>query len=178
MVLFDWKRSRNLRSKYTSQWCNMKPPVDYLADCSGVHYRLQLNLYKFILEKYYGLQVVAMYVVCFHPDNAGTGPFVDAVPVMTKEVDLMLRFHKQRLLELRGGAAPKPSAVLNTLRRLQRAHLQHIPGLTFLIPSQHDFHHLSKRSWERCMMWCRVIMDFLMQAALLVPSVFNSERTS
>ena len=75
LVLFDWKRSRDLRSKYTG-FRRMKSPLQHLDDCSGVQYRLQLYCYKFIIEKYYGLQVVQMCVVCAHPDN-GEHVFVD-----------------------------------------------------------------------------------------------------
>ena len=163
VVLFDWKRSKNLQQKYTSRWSSMKQPLQHLDDCSGIHYRLQLNLCKFLLEKYYGLQVVGMFVACFHPDNAIAGPFVDAVPAMTKEVDAMLRFHKHRLLEMSGGAVAKPQAVITTLRSQQEIHLPHLPALARLIPSEADFRSLSKRAWERCVRWSRVILDFLMQ---------------
>jgi len=53
LVLFDWKRSRNLRSKYSCPWRKMKSPCEHLDDCTGIHYRLQLNCYKYLLEKYY-----------------------------------------------------------------------------------------------------------------------------
>jgi len=41
--LFDWKRSKALRSKYACRFRQMLEPLHYLDDCSGIHYRLQLN---------------------------------------------------------------------------------------------------------------------------------------
>jgi hypothetical protein len=69
VVIYDWKRSANLRNKYTNQYQKMVFPFDHLDDCQGNHYRLQLNMYKYILETYYEVSVAAMYVVCTHPDN-------------------------------------------------------------------------------------------------------------
>ena len=54
-----------------------------LPDAQGIKYRLQLNVYRFILEKYYGFVVSSMLVVCLHPDLEV--PFVDEVPHMPKE---------------------------------------------------------------------------------------------
>jgi hypothetical protein len=64
LVIFDWKRSKGLRGKYTNRFQQMKPPFDQLPDCQGMHYRVQLNAYKYLIEKYYGRVVSAMYVVC------------------------------------------------------------------------------------------------------------------
>ena len=97
VILFDWKRTKDLCGKYSNRWANMTPPVSHLEDCAGNHYRLQLNLYKHIIEKYYNLKVRAMRVVCLHPDREGRGPFVDHVPVMDKEIHAILEAHSCRL---------------------------------------------------------------------------------
>lgn len=90
LVLFDWKRTKNLRMKYTNKFRNMHSPLSHIPDCAGWHYRLQLNTYKYILEHHYGYVVSAMYVVCLHPDNMETGPFLDEVPNMSHDVAAML----------------------------------------------------------------------------------------
>ena len=66
----------------------MKRPLGRLSDCQGNHYRVQLNLYKWMLERYYGARVAAMFIVCLHPDN-GDQPFVDDVPVIPEVEELM-----------------------------------------------------------------------------------------
>ena len=64
LLIFDWKRSRDLRAKYSSPFNVMLYPCEHLDDCQGNHYRLQLNCYKYMLEKYYGKVVSGTYVVC------------------------------------------------------------------------------------------------------------------
>ena len=67
----------------------MRPPLQHIPDAVTWHYRLQLNVYRKILQKYYVAQVAGMYVVGCHLDN-GINPFVDKVPFMDFEADLLL----------------------------------------------------------------------------------------
>lgn len=65
--MVDWKRSREIRFHGFGKFG--APPLDKLKDCNYEHYSLQLNLYKFILKKSYGIDVEDMHIVVFHPDN-------------------------------------------------------------------------------------------------------------
>ena len=85
-VLYDWKRTRGLSGKYQNQWRSMRSPLEHLDDVVGNKYRLQLNVYRWILERYYNLRVVEMFVVCLHPE-LGLVPFIDEVPDMQAEVE-------------------------------------------------------------------------------------------
>ena len=68
LTLVDWKCAANLSRKYQNRCAHMLSPLENLADCAGIHYRLQLNCYKYILEKYYEVVVSNMDVVCsLHP---------------------------------------------------------------------------------------------------------------
>ena len=89
VILIDWKRTSGLRDKYKS-FQPMRPPMDHIADRAGMHYRLQLNVYRHLLEKYYSLRVSGMLVVCCHPEHYPT-PFVDCVPRLEEETNLMLK---------------------------------------------------------------------------------------
>ena len=71
----------------------------HLDDCTGVHYRLQLNCNRYILQKYYGATVVGMYVVGTHPDN-GDQAFVDDVPIMDAEVQVLMKAQRMRKHEV------------------------------------------------------------------------------
>ena len=71
----------------------MESPLDALDDCAGNHYRLQLNMNKYILETYYGLQAASMYIVSCHPDNWPEA-FVDKVPNLGSHVQEIMQ--KQR----------------------------------------------------------------------------------
>ena len=99
LIIFDWKRSKNLRAKYESPFGRMLPPLQHIHDCQGWHYRLQLNAYRFILEKYYGKRVLSMHVVCTHPDNLDE-PFVDDVPVLKDEIETMMSIQRTRVREI------------------------------------------------------------------------------
>lgn len=67
-VIIDWKRAKDLQTKLANIYRKAKPPLDYLDDCSGVKYSLQLNMYRYILQTYYGIIVDEMLVVSFHPN--------------------------------------------------------------------------------------------------------------
>jgi hypothetical protein len=65
--LRDWKRSKKI-SKY-GFGKKGKGKLAHLSDCNFMHYSLQLNLYRYFLEKYYGFNIVDMAIVVFHPKN-------------------------------------------------------------------------------------------------------------
>jgi hypothetical protein len=98
LVLFDWKRSKGLRHKYQCRYGQMLGPLSHMPDCQGMHYRLQLNCYKFMLELNYGVHVSDMYVVCTHPDN-GREAFVDRVPILAHETAALMDHQRARVLE-------------------------------------------------------------------------------
>jgi len=66
-VIYDWKRSKEIKSE--NPFSNGLAPLDHLPDTNYWHYTLQLNIYRWILETYYGLEVADLYLVILHPDN-------------------------------------------------------------------------------------------------------------
>ena len=68
--IYDWKRSEKIErvdSDYV--WAKLgSGPCSSITDCKFNRYSLQLNIYKFILQEYYGLTVDEMYFVQLHPD--------------------------------------------------------------------------------------------------------------
>jgi hypothetical protein len=68
IIIYDWKRSKGINK--SNRFQTMKDPISYLDDCNWIHYNLQLNLYKYLLEKNYGFKVIACYLGIFHPDNS------------------------------------------------------------------------------------------------------------
>eukprot|EP01041_Mallomonas_annulata_P002138 gene2138-4169_t len=89
--IIDWKTSKNLsvdklnNNKFQKY---AKPPLDNLDDTDFVKYYLQLNIYRYILQKYYDLTISKMILTSFHKtfDNY----FMIEVPVMEREVELMI----------------------------------------------------------------------------------------
>ena len=88
--LVDWKRTKELRKKKSSHPFGkfMLPPLDHVPDSSKWHYALPLNLYAYLLERYYGQRVVHLEVACFHPDN-GSEPYYYVVPRLKKDHELL-----------------------------------------------------------------------------------------
>ena len=83
-VIWDWKRSKLLRYDSRSQ---MKEPLDHLPDVNTWHYFLQLNIYRHILQRDYGVPVSAMYLGVFHPTRSQ--PLCVCVPFMDDEIQLL-----------------------------------------------------------------------------------------
>ena len=103
LAIIDWKRSARLEAKYTSP-STMLPPLAHLPDCAGWHYRLQLNAYRYLIEKYYQYRVSKMLIVGVHPDRQ-LEPFVDDVPRMERETEMLMKIWRGRKVDVCGGAA-------------------------------------------------------------------------
>ena len=189
LVLFDWKRSKNLRSKYSNPWQTMRGCLSHLPDCAGVHYRLQLNVYRHLLEKYYGFTVSAMYVVCVHPDNVSQ-PFVDTVPHLCKETAAIMaaqveeaRWAREICREVADGAHENHDAVggsatakrwdahSDLVRRYEAVILQ-FPCTIDIFPAPSDYCHAGKRKWERAMRNARVVLTMLDQEMYYILYMF------
>jgi hypothetical protein len=66
LIIKDWKRSKEI--KWSSR-DRLREPIQHLDDCNGMHYSLQVNLYKWILEKNYGVRISRLFMVRFHPNS-------------------------------------------------------------------------------------------------------------
>jgi ATP-dependent exoDNAse (exonuclease V) beta subunit len=66
-VIYDWKRSKEIKKENSFE--NGYGPVAHLPNANYWHYTLQLNVYRWFLETFYGLRISDMYIVIFHPDN-------------------------------------------------------------------------------------------------------------
>ena len=64
--IVDWKRIHALDKTGVSQGLS---PFEKLPNCNLYKYTLQLNLYKFLLEKNYDMKVDGMSIVILHPEN-------------------------------------------------------------------------------------------------------------
>lgn len=65
--MVDWKRSKKI-SKYGYRRYGLGP-CSNLQDCNYSHYSLQLNIYKWLLETHYSIQIQSMDIVVLHPSN-------------------------------------------------------------------------------------------------------------
>lgn len=67
IVIVDWKRSKEI--KWSNNWERGRECFSHLDNCNWNHYRLQLNIYRHLLETHYGKRVIDMYLVVLHPNN-------------------------------------------------------------------------------------------------------------
>jgi hypothetical protein len=88
-AIIDWKRSKNLPDNMKSVYGKKAMgPLRNLPDCDGSKYFLQQNIYKYILEKYYGIKITSLLLVSMHPEFDKY--FLVDVPCMEKEVLRMI----------------------------------------------------------------------------------------
>lgn len=86
--LGDWKRSKEIHMNSFGNKCG-KFPFQHIEDCNFYHYSLQLNLYRTILEKFYGQKVKDMFLVILHPNNKDNNYLKINVKRMEKEGDFL-----------------------------------------------------------------------------------------
>ena len=77
-IIFDWKRTHKLGDEYDNNSFYVQKTNSYcegvqidkfrLDDCSFIKYSLQQNIYKYILENKYGIDIDNCYLVVFHQD--------------------------------------------------------------------------------------------------------------
>ena len=88
--LYDWKRSNKVDPNETNAWSSGIKGLEHLPDTSYYHYCLQQNLYRYMLEKNYGIKISRMNLVVLHPDF--TTYKVVPVPVMEREVKVIVDY--------------------------------------------------------------------------------------
>jgi hypothetical protein len=67
-VIYDWKRSKEIKTD--SPFGEMGyGPLSHIPNLNYWNYTIQLNVYRWFLETYYGLKISDMYIVIFHPSN-------------------------------------------------------------------------------------------------------------
>lgn len=86
--IYDWKRSCKVDAKEVNQWASGLNGLYHLTDTSYVHYCLQQNLYRYMLQKNYGIKISRMNLVVLHPEHENYR--LVPVPVMDKEIAIII----------------------------------------------------------------------------------------
>jgi|TARA_Y100000992_G_scaffold233833_1_gene164723 ATP-dependent exoDNAse (exonuclease V) beta subunit len=97
LCIYDWKRCKEIKKinsfgKYGNKTC-----IEHLPDTNYWHYCLQLNTYKYLIEKNYQRKVKEMYLVCLHPDNKNKNYLRIKVVDLNKEINDLLEIRKHYL---------------------------------------------------------------------------------
>ena len=69
LQIYDWKRCKEITKVNRWNKFSTNPIIEDIPDTNFWHYTLQLNTYKYILEKNYGKTISDMYLVVLHPNN-------------------------------------------------------------------------------------------------------------
>jgi len=68
LAIYDWKRSKEIKTENRFQ--SGLGPVAHLPDTNYWHYSLQLNVYRYMIQKHYGYTVSELALVILHPINS------------------------------------------------------------------------------------------------------------
>ena len=107
LAIYDWKRIGELKTE--NRYQSGLGPVAHLPDTNYWHYSLQLNVYRYIIQKYYGWTVSELALVVLHPDNPTWK--VAMLNFMDEEVAEMMAA-RGRALAIPGNDGSKPLVVL------------------------------------------------------------------
>ena len=94
--IYDWKRCKKIEKDNKYNKFAKYPNMD-LDDTNYIHYSIQLNIYKYILEKNYGKTIKDMYLICLHPENENKSYIKEEVFDMTPKINEILEQHKNKL---------------------------------------------------------------------------------
>lgn len=106
LAIYDWKRVEDLKTENKFQ--SGLGPVSHLPDTNYWHYSLQLNVYRYILQKHYGYVVSDLALVVLHPGQSSWRVF--KLNFMDDEVADMMAA-RARALAVPGNDGSKPLVV-------------------------------------------------------------------
>ena len=99
LAIYDWKRAKDM--KFENSYQSGKAPLDHLPDTNYWHYSLQLNIYRRILEEFYGYTVSELALVVLHPNN----PSYRVVKLNRMDDEVTAMFETRRAALARGETA-------------------------------------------------------------------------
>jgi len=89
LSIYDWKRTQQIKQFNDFNKFAITPLLSHIPDSNYWHYALQLNTYKFILERKYNKKIKDLYLVRLHP-NADNYELYKLPILNTEMVDTLL----------------------------------------------------------------------------------------
>lgn len=84
--IFDWKRTKEIKEVNRE---DALFPINHLSNSAYWKYSLQLNMYKYIIEKWYDILISGMYLVSIHPLKENYE--VKKVSSMNREIEDLIK---------------------------------------------------------------------------------------
>lgn len=102
--IMDWKRAKNIDrstvpNKYTKY--GLLPGISNIMSTNYNHYCFQLNIYRYILQREYGLIVAGMALVVFHPNNKSGNYEIHPVPIMDDVMNYIMNIRLEKVRQIR-----------------------------------------------------------------------------
>jgi hypothetical protein len=92
-AIYDWKRSKEIKKDNSFE--KGLGPASHLPNSNFWHYTLQLNVYRWFLQRHYGLKIVELCIVIFHPNNTNYQMF--HLDILDDEIQGMLDARKRAI---------------------------------------------------------------------------------
>ncbi len=91
--ILDWKNSDKIEkeSQY-EKYCRF-PGLENIPDTAYWHYTFQLNIYRFILEKNYGIKIKSLHLIYIQPATLANYKKLD-VPILKDEINIIMDSQK------------------------------------------------------------------------------------
>ena len=90
LSIYDWKRCKEIVRNKRFEEYSITECISHIPNTNFWHYSLQLNVYKYIIEKNYGKKIKELCLVCLHPNNKNKSYIKIDVPILEIEInDLM-----------------------------------------------------------------------------------------
>ena len=89
--IIDWKTSKKIEMVSYGQKMGTHEITKNIMDCNFYHYSLQLSLYRYILETYYGLKIHNQLIAQLHDDGVNA----HVAPYMKDEIIAMLDYRME-----------------------------------------------------------------------------------
>ena len=96
-TLWDWKRYGKVRTENPYDSALPGTPIEGEPNANFFHATLQLNMYKYILEKNYGMVIGECAVVHFHPNNDKDEYRKYPILDMQETIEKLFAFRRQHL---------------------------------------------------------------------------------
>jgi ATP-dependent exoDNAse (exonuclease V) beta subunit len=100
LSIYDWKRCKNITRINNFNRFALPEQICHLPDSNFWHYALQLNTYKFIIEKHYGKKIADIFLVRLHPDAEEKNYELIQLPDLTREISDLFKDRIEKKLYL------------------------------------------------------------------------------
>ncbi len=99
LSIYDWKRTKDISKIGFKGESATTKCIEHLPHSKFWHYSLQLNTYKYLLEKNYDKIIKDMYLIRLHPNNKNNTYEKLRVPDLSDEINDLMELRRNTLIK-------------------------------------------------------------------------------